>query len=58
MLRFGNATMQHLQAVARSGSDNELANLVRRYLSARERKAVRQMQCKLISKKERGRDRN
>lgn len=52
ILRFGKVSTQNLHAVARAGSDSELANLVRKYLSAREHKAVRQMQRKLLSNRE------
>jgi len=50
MLRFGKASMQNLRAVAQSGTGSELANLVRKYLSVREHKAVRQIHRKLLSK--------
>ena len=49
-MRLGKAATQNLRAVARTGSDSELANLVRKYLFVREHKAVRQMQRKLLSK--------
>lgn len=55
MLRFGKATTQSLRALARLlklKPRNELAMLVIWQVTGRERKAVRQLQRKLLSKKE------
>jgi len=52
VIRFGKLRMRELRAYARLEGRSELAAFVRNYMSAREHKAVRQMQRKLLSKKE------
>lgn len=52
MIRFGKLRMRELRAYARLEGRSELAAFVRNYMSAREHKAVRQIQRQMQSQLE------
>jgi hypothetical protein len=52
VIRFGKLRMRELRAYARLEGRSELAAFVRNYMSAREHKAVRQIQRQMQSQLE------